>query len=43
MKMKKIRLGIFEVILWIFSLLILIPLAVIIINSLEKLQQRRMC
>lgn len=35
MKMKKIRLGIFEVILWTFSLLILIPLAVIIINSLK--------
>ena len=35
MKMKKIRLGIFEVILWIFSLLILIPLVVIIINSLK--------
>lgn len=33
--MKKIRLGIFEVTMWILSLIILIPLLVIIINSVK--------
>lgn len=35
MRMKKIRTGIFEIILWIFSLIVLIPMAVIIINSVK--------
>lgn len=35
MRMKKIRLGIFEVTMWILSLIILIPLLVIIINSVK--------
>ncbi|MCI8691565.1 MAG: carbohydrate ABC transporter permease [Lachnospiraceae bacterium] len=35
MKMKKFRLGIFEAALWILSLIILIPLAAILINSVK--------
>lgn len=35
MKIKKIKLGVFEVILWILSLIILIPLILIIINSVK--------